>query len=300
MLNPLTRIVAQCKTLLAQCVVAENNASAAAASIGDSGLAPLLSPAFIGSPTAPTPPANSGSALLATTEYLDRMLAAANGIATLGPTGVIPIAQLPFAGVQYAGTWNATTNTPTLVSGSGVVSHFYIVSVAGSTNLNGITTWAVGDWALFDGATWNRVTYTAPPLSNIPLSALAGQANNTIVAQTAGGTAFPTAVAISSITSLLSTMVGDSGAGGTKGLVPAPPVGSAAALKVLYADGTWDVVPLPDLSIYALLNGPAFLGTPTTATVARNTNSTAIDTAGFVIAQLASATEMLPVVNGTA
>lgn len=40
-------------------------------------------------------------------------------------------------------------------------------------------------------------------------------------------------------TSLLDVVVGDSGAGGTKGLVPAPAAGDAAASKFLKADGTW-------------------------------------------------------------
>ena len=38
------------------------------------------------------------------------------------------------------------------------------------------------------------------------------------------------------------TMVGDSGAGGTKGAVPAPAAGDAAANKFLKADGTWSAV----------------------------------------------------------
>jgi hypothetical protein len=37
--------------------------------------------------------------------------------------------------------------------------------------------------------------------------------------------------------------VGDSGSGGTKGLVPAPAAGDTAAGKYLKADGTWDVPP---------------------------------------------------------
>lgn len=37
----------------------------------------------------------------------------------------------------------------------------------------------------------------------------------------------------------IATMVGDSGSGGTKGLVPAPAAGDAAASKFLKADGTW-------------------------------------------------------------
>lgn len=40
-------------------------------------------------------------------------------------------------------------------------------------------------------------------------------------------------------TTLLDAVVGDAGAGGTKGLVPAPAAGDAAANKFLKADGTW-------------------------------------------------------------
>ena len=53
------------------------------------------------------------------------------------------------AGLVFQGTWDASTNTPTLTSGSGTTGNFYIVSVAGSTNLDGITDWQVGDWAVF-------------------------------------------------------------------------------------------------------------------------------------------------------
>jgi hypothetical protein len=63
-------------------------------------------------------------------------------------------------GLTYMGTWNATTNDPTLVSSVGIGGQYYIVSVAGTTNLNGTTDWNVGDWAIFiDGTTnvWQKV-----------------------------------------------------------------------------------------------------------------------------------------------
>ena len=70
------------------------------------------------------------------------------------------IALIP-AGLVFQGTWNAATNTPTLTSGSGTTGNFYIVSVAGSTNLDGITDWKVGDWAVFieQGASdqWEKI-----------------------------------------------------------------------------------------------------------------------------------------------
>ena len=35
-----------------------------------------------------------------------------------------------------------------------------VVSVAGTTNLNGITDWQVGDWAVFNGSIWQKVDNT--------------------------------------------------------------------------------------------------------------------------------------------
>ena len=57
----------------------------------------------------------------------------------------------------YAGTWNASTNTPTLVSSVGVKNTYYIVSTAGNTTLDGISNWAVGDWVIFNGTVWQRI-----------------------------------------------------------------------------------------------------------------------------------------------
>jgi len=62
--------------------------------------------------------------------------------------------------VNYKGTWNASTNTPTLVSSVGTKGDYYVVSVTGSTNLNGITTWTQGDWAIFNGTAWEKVDNT--------------------------------------------------------------------------------------------------------------------------------------------
>jgi predicted heme/steroid binding protein len=63
-------------------------------------------------------------------------------------------------GVTYEGTWNAATNTPTLTSSVGVQGHYYVVSVPGTTNLNGITDWQLGDWAIFNGSVWEKVDNT--------------------------------------------------------------------------------------------------------------------------------------------
>ena len=59
--------------------------------------------------------------------------------------------------LQFQGTWNASTNSPTLTSSVGTSGDYYIVSVAGNTNLNGITDWEIGDWAVFANTTWTKI-----------------------------------------------------------------------------------------------------------------------------------------------
>jgi len=61
------------------------------------------------------------------------------------------------SGLTYQGTWNASTNTPTLASSTGSSGYYYIVSVAGSTNLDGITDWQAGDWLVFNGTVWQKI-----------------------------------------------------------------------------------------------------------------------------------------------
>jgi hypothetical protein len=63
-------------------------------------------------------------------------------------------------GVTYQGTWNANTNSPSITGGSGTQGHYYVVSVAGSTNIDGITDWQVGDWIVYNGTAWEKVDNT--------------------------------------------------------------------------------------------------------------------------------------------
>jgi len=96
---------------------------------------------------------------LGTAAYLDA--GSANGVATLDAGGKVPTSQIPQMGdLNYQGTWNASTNTPTLTSSAGTKGFYYVVSVAGSTNLNGITDWKVGDWAVFNGSVWEKIDNT--------------------------------------------------------------------------------------------------------------------------------------------
>lgn len=60
------------------------------------------------------------------------------------------------------GSWNASTNTPTLSSSSGwpAQGRYYIVSVAGTQSVTGSSTaFAVGDWVASTGTAWVRVPF---------------------------------------------------------------------------------------------------------------------------------------------
>jgi hypothetical protein len=104
----------------------------------------------------------------------------------------------------------------------------------------------------FNGTTKGLVPVPSGPGTNVFLaadstwqkiatSAIVDQSGKTLIANTSASAGAVSAVAISSITTELTNLVGDSGSGGTKGLVPAPASGDATAGKFLKADGTWAV-----------------------------------------------------------
>lgn len=63
-------------------------------------------------------------------------------------------------------------------------------------------------------------------------------ANSTFKGNVSGSTATPSDLTATQVTAALNVMVGDSGLGGTKGIVGAPGAGDAAAGKFWKADGT--------------------------------------------------------------
>ncbi len=72
----------------------------------------------------------------------------------LPPRGVLR--QATTDALSYQGEWDAATNTPSLSWSNGTDGHVYKVSVAGNTDLNGITDWQVGQFLTFDGYVWRR------------------------------------------------------------------------------------------------------------------------------------------------
>ncbi len=83
----------------------------------------------------------------------------AGGVATLGGNSKIPVSQLPTGVLDFLGTWDANANTPALASGTGTSGDLYIVATAGSTALDGISTWGVGDFVVFTPlGVWEKIT----------------------------------------------------------------------------------------------------------------------------------------------
>jgi microcystin-dependent protein len=112
--------------------------------------------------------ATAAQGALADTAIQSTEKGAANGVAPLGSDSKISTTYLPAAvlgAANYQGVWNASTNTPTLTSSSGTKGFYYVVDVAGSTNLNGITDWKLGDWAIYNGTAWEKVDNTDAVIS---------------------------------------------------------------------------------------------------------------------------------------
>lgn len=57
----------------------------------------------------------------------------------------------------YQGTWDASTNTPAITSGTASIAnkgYFYIVSKVGATTVDGLSTWNIGDIIYSNGSNW--------------------------------------------------------------------------------------------------------------------------------------------------
>jgi len=92
------------------------------------------------------------------------VVGASNQVLVSGGTGLMGWADYQ-AGLTFQGAWDALTNNPTLANGVGINGHFYIVSVAGNTPLDGNTDWQIGDWALFNKSVgqvgfWDKIDNT--------------------------------------------------------------------------------------------------------------------------------------------
>ena len=95
-------------------------------------------------------------------------LGTANGVATLGVDGKVPAAQLPTMGSSYKGTWNASTNTPTIADGVGTAGDYYLVSVGGTWN--GIV-FLAGNTVIYSGTVWQKAGGGSGTVTSVGLAA---------------------------------------------------------------------------------------------------------------------------------
>lgn len=126
--------------------------------------------------------------------------------------------------LNYKGTWNASTNSPSLASGVGTKGDYYVVSVAGATSLDGISNWGVGDLVTFNGGTWQRVEGGAD-LNGVNLSVSGTSTMGGDVTNSAGNLIFGTA------------------AKGVNFTANTPAAGMTSRLLNWYEEGVWTPVP---------------------------------------------------------
>jgi hypothetical protein len=73
--------------------------------------------------------------------------------------------------MEFKGVWNAATNTPTLVDGTGNAGDVYLCNVAGTVNFGaGPIAFAVGDYAVYTGTVWARSSGATGTVTSVGLS----------------------------------------------------------------------------------------------------------------------------------
>ena len=210
------------------------------------------------------------------------LLSTIRGVVTLDGSGKIPSTYLPTAiigAVVYQGIWNASTNSPSLSSGVGAKGQYYKVSVAGSTSIDGISQWNVGDLIIYNGTTWDKIDGLSSEVTSV-----AGRT----------GAVTLTTADINGLSSYVSGLVPVTSVAGRTGaiILTTADIGGlssyvASNSPVQSVAGRTGAVTLTtaDVSGAAPLASPAFTGSPTAPTQSAGDNSTKIATTGYVQSQ---------------
>ena len=186
--------------------------------------------------------------------------------------------------LNYKGTWDASTNNPTLVSSVGTQGDYYVVSVAGSTNLNGTTLWGVGDMAIFNGSIWQKADGGDTSLvTSLTVTSLTGYmyANNTT--PVTASTTIPVANITGAVPNTVNVIAGTgmSGGGALTGnvtlnlantSVAAGTYGNATAVSQITVDAQGRITSAGNVTIAIANSAVSGLGTMST----QNANAVAI------------------------
>jgi hypothetical protein len=117
--------------------------------------------------------------------------------------------------LNYKGSWNASTNTPTLTSGVGTKGDYYVVSVAGTTNLDGTALWSVGDWATFNGSIWQKIDgSTSEAFVSITVTGLTGYMYGNNTSPVTASTTIPVANVTGAVPNTVNVIAGTNLTGG--------------------------------------------------------------------------------------
>ena len=101
----------------------------------------------------------------------------ANGVPKLDVNGKILVSQLPNSVMEYKGTWDASTNTPTLVNGTGNQGDVYLCNVAGTVNFGaGAIAFFVGDQVIYSGTIWQRASGATGTVTSVGLTSTGNDA----------------------------------------------------------------------------------------------------------------------------
>lgn len=91
---------------------------------------------------------------------------APSGVASLDGSGKIPVSQLPNSVMEFKGSWNPSTNSPTLIDGTGNTGDVYWVTVAFAGPIAGLSNpsminFQIGDLVIYNGTNWELTTPAA-------------------------------------------------------------------------------------------------------------------------------------------
>ena len=102
----------------------------------------------------------------------------AYGYAGLDNNGKVPLSLMPpiiGSSLLYLGTWDAHINQPQILNGIGDNGNYYKVSVSGTSSIDNINSWNIGDWIIFNGTKWQKI------INNDLVSSVNSKVGNVII-----------------------------------------------------------------------------------------------------------------------